>query len=93
MKKKIGNLDMNNLSNHNKDLRLRINELAKKQKSKEGLTKEEKIEQGKLRKKFLIKFKKSFRSRLESLQVFDKEGNEVTPKKIINIQRKRGLRK
>ena len=56
----------------------RINELANKKKTV-GLTPEEKEEQG-------------FRNRIEMLQIYDKDGKEVTPEKVKNIQRKRGLR-
>ncbi|WP_146627234.1 DUF896 domain-containing protein, partial [Oenococcus oeni] len=35
---------------------------------------------------------KTFRSQVEILQVFDKNGKEVTPKKVIDIQKKKGLR-
>ncbi|SEM39485.1 Uncharacterized protein YnzC, UPF0291/DUF896 family [Ligilactobacillus sp. WC1T17] len=69
----------------------RINELANKKKTV-GLTKEELAEQKSLRETYLAIFREGFRSRIEMLQVFDKEGKEVTPEKIKNIQRKRGLR-
>lgn len=72
-------------------LRERINELAHKAKT-EGLTDEETIERKKLRAKFLANFRAAFRSNIEMLQVFDKEGKEVTPEKVKNIQRKKGLR-
>ncbi|MCD2256244.1 DUF896 domain-containing protein [Agrilactobacillus fermenti] len=69
----------------------RINELAHKQKS-EGLTEKEKLEQAKLRKEYLANFKQGFKSQIEMLRVFDKSGKEVTPDKVKNIQRKKGLR-
>lgn len=69
----------------------RINELAHKNKS-EGLTKEEKIERKKLRDQYLKNFREAFRSKIEMTQVFDKNGKEVTPEKIKEIQRKKGLR-
>lgn len=69
----------------------RINELAKKKKA-EGLTAEEQEEQARLRENYLALFRKSFRSRIEMLRVFDKSGKEVTPKKVRDIQRERGLR-
>ncbi|HAT54206.1 MAG TPA: DUF896 family protein [Lactobacillus sp.] len=72
-------------------LRARINELAHKQKTS-GLTEDEKIEQKKLREEFLANFKKAFRSQVEMMQVFDKNGNEVTPEKVRQVQRKKGLR-
>lgn len=48
----------------------RINALAKKAK-KQGLSKEELIEQKKLRKEYLKKFRKNFRSRLENITVVE----------------------
>lgn len=69
----------------------RINELAHKQKA-EGLTEGEKLEQQKLRKAYLADFKKGMRSQIETLRVFNKAGKEVTPKKVQDIQRKKGLR-
>ncbi|GAF41229.1 hypothetical protein FC83_GL002233 [Agrilactobacillus composti DSM 18527 = JCM 14202] len=69
----------------------RINELARKKKE-QGLTEAEKLEQDKLRQAYLADFKNGFRSQIEMLRVFDKNGKEVTPKKVQNIQRKKGLR-
>ena len=37
-------------------------------------------------------FRSSFRSQVEMLQVYDKEGKEVTPEKVKDIQREKGLR-
>lgn len=69
----------------------RINELSKKK--KEGtLTEAEKEEQQELRKTYLAMFRENFRSHVEMLQVYDKDGNEVTPEKVKKIQRERGLR-
>ena len=69
----------------------RINELAHKNKS-EGLTEEEKIERKKLRDEYLKNFREAFKSKIEMTQIFDKNGKEVTPEKIKEIQRKQGLR-
>ncbi|MGR3741681.1 DUF896 domain-containing protein [Companilactobacillus sp. DQM5] len=75
----------------NKELTARINELAKK--AKEGqLTEEETIERKKLRSEFLKNFRESFKSQVEMMQVFDKNGEEVTPEKVKKIQREKGLR-
>ena len=46
----------------------RLNYLAKKSKG-EGLTKEEKVEQEALRQEYLTKFRKSFRQRLDNIEV------------------------
>ena len=69
----------------------RINELAHKNKS-EGLTEEEKIERKKLRDEYLKNFREAFRSNIEMMRIFDKDGKEVTPEKVRQIQRKKGLR-
>lgn len=69
----------------------RINELAHKNKA-EGLTDAEKTERAELRQKYLKLFKASFRSQVEMLQVYDKDGKEVTPEKVRQIQRDKGLR-
>lgn len=74
-----------------KELIERINELAQKKKAK-GLTPKEAQEQQKLRQKYLKMFRKNFRSHVEMLQIYDKNGKEVTPTKVKEIQRKRGLR-
>lgn len=72
-------------------LTARINELAHKAKA-EGLTAEEEVERKELRAKFLANFRKAFKSHVEMMQVFDKSGKEVTPEKVKNIQREKGLR-
>lgn len=69
----------------------RINELAKKNKS-EGLTAEEKAERKKLRDEYLKNFREAFRSNVEHMRIYDKQGKEVTPKKLQDVQRKKGLR-
>ncbi|MEY8442075.1 DUF896 domain-containing protein [Lactobacillaceae bacterium 24-114] len=73
------------------ELLKRINELAHKNKE-EGLTEEEKKERDELRKKYLKNFREAMRSNIEMLQIYDDDGNEVTPEKIKEIQRKKGLR-
>lgn len=52
----------------NKELIEKINALSKKQKA-EGLTEEEKIEQKKLRDEYLKEFRKSFKQRLDNLDI------------------------
>lgn len=74
-----------------KDLINRINELARKKKN-QGLSEEEQAEQNQLRETYLSLFRKNFRSQIEMLQVYDKNGKEVTPEKVKKIQRERGLR-
>lgn len=69
----------------------RINFLAKKKKTT-GLSEDEKIEQQSLRETYLAMFRENFRRHIEMLQVYDKDGKEVTPEKVKEIQRKKGLR-
>ena len=69
----------------------RINELAKKA-EEEGLTELETIERKELRQKYLKRFRESFRSQIEMMKIFDKDGKEVTPEKVKKVQRKKGLR-
>ena len=53
----------------------RINELARKSKA-EGLTEEEKLEQGLLREEYIDAFKANLRSQLENIEfVDDKKGS------------------
>lgn len=73
-------------------VRTRINELAAKAKTPEGLADDEIAERADLRAEFLENFRATFRSQVEMLQVFDDDGNEVTPDKVKDIQREKGLR-
>ncbi len=77
--------------NEQDELLKKINELAHKAKAG-TITKEEEDQQAELRKEYLKNFRASFRSQIEMLRVFDKQGNEVTPEKVREIQRKKGLR-
>lgn len=73
------------------ELLKKINELAHK--AKNGtITKEEEDQQSQLRKEYLKNFRAAFQSQIEMLQVYDKDGKEVTPEKVREIQRKKGLR-
>lgn len=69
----------------------RINELAHKDKT-QGLTTAEKAERKRLRDQYLKNFRAAFRSNIEMMQIFDKNGKELTPEKVKEIQRKKGLR-
>lgn len=72
-------------------LLVRINELAHKNK-KEGLNDAEKAERADLRQQYLKLFRQSFKSQVEMMQVYDKSGKEVTPEKVRQVQREKGLR-
>ena len=68
----------------------RINELAKKKKTV-GLTGDEKVEQAKLREEYIKGYRRSLRHHIEGFKVVDEEGNDVTPEKLRQIQREKGL--
>ncbi|MDN5576970.1 MAG: DUF896 domain-containing protein [Lactococcus lactis] len=70
----------------------RINELARKKKA-EGLSEAELEEQALLRRAYLDNVKANFRSQVETIKVIDeKTGEDVTPDKLKEIQRKNGMR-
>ena len=54
----------------------RINELAKKSKTKEGLTEAEKTEQQALRREYIDSFKRNLRAQLDNVYLVDEDGNE-----------------
>lgn len=68
----------------------RINELSKKKKTV-GLTGEEKVEQAKLREEYIESFRRSVRHHVEGIKLVDDEGNDVTPEKLRQVQREKGL--
>ncbi|HHX18508.1 MAG TPA: DUF896 domain-containing protein [Clostridium sp.] len=53
----------------------RINQLARKSKTAEGLTDKEKEEQKVLREKYLQNFRSNFKNTLNSVVIVDKDGN------------------
>ncbi len=53
----------------------RINELARKSRTPEGLTDEEKAEQASLRQQYVEAMKRSLRSQLDNIVVVDENGN------------------
>lgn len=70
----------------------RINELARKKKT-EGLSEAELEEQTVLRRAYIESVKANFRSQVETIKVIDeKTGEDVTPEKIKEAQRKNGMR-
>lgn len=68
----------------------RINELARKKKIV-GLTQAEQDEQLLLRQEYLEAFRGGMRNHIEGLKIVDEEGNDVTPEKLKQIQREKGL--
>ncbi|MBR1572692.1 MAG: DUF896 domain-containing protein [Lachnospiraceae bacterium] len=53
----------------------RINELAHKQKSPEGLTPEEKDEQAKLRRQYIDAIKANVKAQLNNIDIVEKDGS------------------
>ena len=55
---------------------LRINELAKKAKTPEGLTDEEKVEQQQLRQEYIAEWRQGVTQVLDNTYVMDEKGNK-----------------
>ena len=68
----------------------RINELARKKKTV-GLTQVEQDEQLLLRQEYVEAFRGGMRNHIEGLKVVDEDGNDVTPEKLKQIQKEKGL--
>lgn len=68
----------------------RINELARKKKTV-GLTGEEKVEHAELRKEYIEGYRRSLLHHISGIKLVDEEGNDVTPEKLRQLQRERGL--
>ena len=68
----------------------RINVLANKAKIK-GLTIQEQVEQKKLREDYIEAFRGGMRKTIEGVKIVDEEGNDVTPDKLKDIQKDKGL--
>lgn len=68
----------------------RINELANKAKA-EGLSLNEQREQQDLRGEYLERFRGGMRNHIEGLKVMDEDGADVTPEKLKQIQKDKGL--
>ena len=65
----------------------RINELAKISKGRE-LTPAELVERNQLRQEYLKMFRASFKQQLMGIKVVDEQGNDVTPEKLKQAQKK-----
>ena len=61
----------------------RINERAKKAKTEEGLTEDEKAEQAALRKEYIDGYRRNLTSQLENTYVIDENGNK---RKLKNLK-------
>lgn len=67
-----------------------INELVRKERS-DGLTEEEKAEQKVLREEYIQAFRSGMKNQIEGMKVVDPDGNDVTPDKVKEIQKEKGL--
>lgn len=65
----------------------RINELAAKKKAG-VMTEEEAKEQTALRKEYLESLRSSMRNTIENVKVIDAAGNDVTPAKVLEAQKR-----
>lgn len=68
----------------------RINELANKKKTT-GLSEEEIAEQQALRAEYLEVFRGGMRHHIEGMKIVDPDGTDVTPEKLKQIQKEKGL--
>ncbi|MBT2731495.1 MULTISPECIES: DUF896 family protein [Carnobacterium] len=68
----------------------RINALANKSKTK-GLTIQEQVEQKKLRDAYIEAFRGGMKKTIEGVKIVDEEGTDVTPEKLKEIQKNKGL--
>lgn len=67
-----------------------INQLANKKKTV-GLTEDELVLQKKLREEYLKIFRLAMRGHIEGLKIVDESGADITPDKLKEIQRDKGL--
>ena len=58
----------------------RINELARKSKTAEGLTEEERLEQQLLRQEYISAFRDNLRAQFENIEFVDEDGSRHKPK-------------
>lgn len=68
----------------------RINELSKKNKAG-TITEAEAIERKELHKEYIQSMRSSIGKQIEGIKVVDAEGEDVTPDKVKQIQKERGL--
>ena len=68
----------------------RINYLAKKKKES-GLSSEELSEQKQLQQEYIQNLRKGLSNHIEGLKIVDAEGNDLTSKKVRQIQKEKGL--
>ena len=54
-------------------------------------TPEEAVEQAKLREEYIAGYRRAVRHHIEGIKIVDEEGNDVTPEKLRQVQREKGL--
>ena len=52
---------------------------------------EEKVEQAQLREEYIEGYRRSVRHHIAGIKIVDEEGNDITPEKLRQLQRERGL--
>lgn len=68
----------------------RINELVRKERT-DGLSEEEKQEQKTLREEYIKAFRSGMKNHIEGMKIVDPDGTDVTPDKVKEIQKEKGL--
>ena len=68
----------------------RINELDKKKKAG-TLTPDERVDQAHLREEYIEGYRRAIRHHIEGIKLVDEDGNDVTPEKLRQVQREKGL--
>lgn len=68
----------------------RINDLVRKERA-EGLSDEEKQEQKALREEYINAFRSGMKNHIEGMKIVDPDGTDVTPDKVKEIQKEKGL--
>jgi len=77
--------------NQNYIIQYKTSRLSAKKKKTEGLTPEEAVEQAKLREEYIAGYRRAVRHHIEGIKIVDEEGNDVTPEKLRQVQREKGL--
>ena len=62
-----------------------------KKKKTVGLTGQEKVEQAKLREEYIEGYRRSVSHHVEGIKIVDEEGKDITPEKLRQVQREKGL--
>ena len=68
-----------------------LTSLPKKKKNRRLDPSKKKIEQAKLREEYIEGYRRTVRHHIEGIKIVDEEGNDVTPDKLRQVQREKGL--